>query len=78
MYICIYIYISHYRSGNSHGQEMFLAPPVVKQTCNYHTECSNHHPSPSGTGSKGDLEVPIESSLEWDLSPRPLNLVLTL
>ena len=24
---------------------MFLAPSADKQTCNYHIECSNHHPS---------------------------------
>ena len=28
------------------GQETFLEPSVDKQTRNYDTECSNHHPSP--------------------------------
>ena len=51
----IYIYINlpvsdivrlpHPWSGDSQGQEMFLAPSADKQTCNYDTECSNHHPS---------------------------------
>ena len=51
----IYIYInllvnaivrlSHPQNGDSQGQETFLAPPADKQTCNYDTECSNHHPS---------------------------------
>ena len=33
------------RSGESQGQETFLAPSTDKQTCNYDTEGSNHHPS---------------------------------
>ena len=40
-------------SGDSQGQEMFLAPSGDKQTCNYHKECSNHHPSLSTLRSKG-------------------------
>ena len=51
---CIYIYyanlkrnsivrISHHRSGNSQGRGTFLASSVDNQTCNYDTECSNHH-----------------------------------
>ena len=59
IYIYIYIYINthfpvnaiarqpHPRSGNSQGQETFLAPSTDKQTHNYDTECSNHNPSPS-------------------------------
>ena len=57
MYIYIYIYIyiytnshvndivrlPHTWSGDSQGQEMFLAPSDDKQTCNYDTECCNHH-----------------------------------
>ena len=55
----IYIYISskftrnvivrlpHPRSGYSQGQETFLAASADKQTRNYDTECSNHHPSQS-------------------------------
>ena len=58
-YIYIYIYIHthtnisvnvivrllHPRSGGSQGQETFLAPSADKQTYNYDTEYSNHHPS---------------------------------
>ena len=57
IYIYIYIYIytnipvhirvilPHPWSGYSQGQETVLAPSTDKQTCNYDTECSNHHPS---------------------------------
>ena len=55
LYIYIHIYtnlpanaivrLSHPQSGDSQGQETILAPPADKQTCNYDTECSNHHPS---------------------------------
>ena len=34
-------------------QETFLAPPADKQTHNYDTDCSNHHPSLSTLRSKG-------------------------
>ena len=37
----------HSRSGDSQGQETFLAPSADKQTRNHDTECSNHHPSQS-------------------------------
>ena len=37
--------LPHPRSGDSQGQETFLAPSADKQTRNYDTECSNHHPS---------------------------------
>ena len=57
IYIYKYIYINlpvnaiaclpHPRSGDSQSQETFLAPSADKQTRNYDTECSNHHPSPS-------------------------------
>ena len=51
MYIHIYanlpvnviVRLPHPRSGDSQGQEPFLAPSVDKQTCNYDTECLNHH-----------------------------------
>ena len=36
--------LPHPRSGDSQGQETFLAISADKQTCNYDTECSNHHP----------------------------------
>ena len=63
LYIYIYIYtdlpvnvivrLSHPRSGDSQGQEKFLAPSADKQTRNYDTECPNHHPSLSTPRSKG-------------------------
>ena len=37
--------LPHPRSGDSQGQETFLAPSADKQTRNYDTECLNHHPS---------------------------------
>ena len=37
----------------SQSQETFLAPSADKQTRNYGTECSNHHPSLSTLRSKG-------------------------
>ena len=45
--------LPHPRSGDSQGQETFLAPSADKQTQNYDTECSNHHPSLSTLMSKG-------------------------
>ena len=69
IYIFIYIYIyihthtnlpvdaivrlPHPRSRDSQGQETFLAPSADKQTRNYDTECSNHHPSLSTLRPKG-------------------------
>ena len=56
IYIYIYIYthanlprnvivrIAHLQSGDSQGQETYLAPYADKQTCNYDTTWSNHHP----------------------------------
>ena len=32
------------RDSSGQGQEMFLAPSADKETCNYDTEYSNHHP----------------------------------
>ena len=40
-------------SGDSQGQETFLAPPADKQTRNYDTECSNHQLPLSILSSKG-------------------------
>ena len=37
--------LPHIRSGDSHGQETFLAPSADKQTRNYDIECWNHYPS---------------------------------
>ena len=45
--------LPHPRSGDSQGQETFLAPSGDKQTRNYDTECSNHHPSLSPLRPKG-------------------------
>ena len=63
IYIYIYIYtnlpvdaivrLPHPRSGDSQGQETFLAPSADKQTHNYDTECSNHHPSLATLRPKG-------------------------
>ena len=44
---------SHPRGRDSQGQETFLAPSPDKQTRNYDTECSNHHPSLSTLRPKG-------------------------
>ena len=61
MYIYIYTNLSvntivrlpHPRSGDSQGQETFLAPSADNQSRNYDTECSNHHPSQSTPKTKG-------------------------
>ena len=65
IYIYIYIYIytnipvnamvrlPHPRSGNSQGQETFLAPCANKQTRNYDIECSNRHSYLSNLRLKG-------------------------
>ena len=56
MYIYIYIYIYpnlprnsiirllYLCGGDSQCQKTFLTPSAEKQTRNYDTECSNHHP----------------------------------
>ena len=68
IYIYIYIYcmcvytnlpvnvivrLPHPWSGDSQGQEMVLASSADNQTCNYDTDCSNHHPSLLTLRSKG-------------------------
>ena len=53
IYIYTYIYIPHPWGRDSQGQEMFLAPSADKQTCNYDSECLNHHPSLSTLRPKG-------------------------
>ena len=45
--------LPHPQSGDSQGQETFLASSADKQTHNYDTECSNHHPSLSTRRPKG-------------------------
>ena len=49
----VIVRLPHPRSGDSQGQETFLAPSADKQTRNYDTEWSNHHPSLSTLRSKG-------------------------
>ena len=43
----VIVTLPHPRSGDSRGQETFLAPPAARRTHNYDTECSNHYPSQS-------------------------------
>ena len=45
--------LPHPWSGDSQSQETFSAPSNDKQTCNYDTVCSNHHPSLSTLRSEG-------------------------
>ena len=47
------VHLFYLWSGDSQGQETFLAPSADKQAHNYDTECSNHHPSLSTLRSKG-------------------------
>ena len=47
------IRLPHPWSGDSKGQETFLAPSADKPTRNYDTECSIHQPSLSTQRSKG-------------------------
>ena len=42
----VIVRLPHPRSGDSQGQETFLAPSADKQTHNYDMEFSNHHSSP--------------------------------
>ena len=61
MYLHIYtnlpvnviVRLPHPRSGDSQGQEKFLALSADKQTRNCDTECSNHHLPLSILRSKG-------------------------
>ena len=60
MYLCItnlpvnaIVRLPHPWSGDSQGQQTFLALSADKQTRNYDTECSNHHSSLSTLTSKG-------------------------
>ena len=63
IYIYIYMYtnlpvnaivaLPYPRRGDSQGQETFLTPSANRQTRNYDTECSNHHPSLPTLRSKG-------------------------
>ena len=41
----VIVSLPHPRSGDSHGQEWFLAASAQKQTPSYYIECWKHHPS---------------------------------
>ena len=49
----VIVRLPHPRSGDTQGQETFLAPSADKQTRNYDIECSNHHPLLSNVRLKG-------------------------
>ena len=49
----VIVTLPHPWSGDSQGQEMFLAPSAENPTCNYDIERSNHHPSLSTLRPKG-------------------------
>ena len=54
--------LTHSWSGDNQGQVTVLAPSADKETCNYDTECSNHHPSISTLTSTGLSHSKIKSS----------------
>ena len=64
---------THPWSRDSQSQEKILAPSADKQTCNYDTEYSNHHPSLSTLRSKG-LSC---SKMKWWAIYTYIYLVLT-
>ena len=49
----VLVRLPHPRIGDFQGKETFLAPFADKQTWNYDTECSNHHPLLSTPRLKG-------------------------
>ena len=49
----IIVRLPHLSSGDSQGQETFIAPSVDKSTRNYDIECSNHRPSLSTLSPNG-------------------------
>ena len=49
----VIVRLPHDRSRDSQGQETFLALYGEKQTCNYDTQCSIHHPTLSTLRPKG-------------------------
>ena len=85
IYIYIYIYnnlpvnaivrLLHPQSGDSQGQETFLAHSADKQVCNYGTECSDHHPSLSTLRSE-ELSF---SKMKWSAirTSLPVNAVVS-
>ena len=66
----------HLRSGDSQGQETFLAPSTDKQICKSDRECSNHHPSLSTLSSKGFSH----SKMKWSAIYKnlPANAIVRL
>ena len=60
-------YLPHPWSGDSQGQETFLAPSADKQTRNYDIECSNHHPSLSTLRPGADPAFVIRSGPNSEL-----------
>ena len=49
----VIVRLRHRRTGDSQGQETFLAPSADKKTRNYDIECSKHHSSLSTRKPKG-------------------------
>ena len=72
----VIVRVPHSRSRDSKGQEMFLAPFADKQTRNYDTECSNHHPFLSILRSKGLSR----SKMKWWVicTNLPVNVIVRL
>ena len=68
--------LPHPRSGDSQGQETFLAPSADKQIQNYDTECSNHHPSLSNLRSKGLSRSKMKINICKKLSRRCCRTIL--
>ena len=68
--------LPHPRSRHSQSQETSLVPPVDKQTHNYDTECSNHHPSLTTLRSKGLSR----SKMKWwaTYTNLPVNAIVRL
>ena len=68
--------LSHPWSGESQGQETFLAPSADKPTCNYDIECSNHHPSLSNLRPKG---LSCSKMKWWDIYTNiPVDVIVRL
>ena len=62
--------------GDSQGEETFLAPSADKQTRNYDTECSNHHPSLSTLRPKALRHSKMKS---WAICTNlPVNVIVRL
>ena len=72
----VIVRLPHARSGDSQGQETFLASSADKQTHNYDIECSNHHPSLSTLRPKGLSR----SKMKWSAiyTNLPVNVIVRL